>query len=224
MVVIPKKDGKPRRTVDFQPLNAHATRETHHTMSPFHQARSIPPNTKKTVLDAWNGYHSVPLHDDDRHLTTFITPWGRYRYRVAPQGYIASGDGYIHRYDEIIAEFPQKTKCVDDTLLWEFSTQKSVWQTINYIDLCGRKGITFNIPKFVLAAHEVEFAGFDVTSNSVSPSPILAGNPGLSKTTEHHRHSIMVWTSESSVLCIQYDKQNATIPGTPPAKDCFQMD
>ena len=42
MVVCAKKDGKPRRTVDFQPLNKHATRETHHTQPPFHQARSVP--------------------------------------------------------------------------------------------------------------------------------------------------------------------------------------
>ena len=76
MVVCAKKNGKPRRTVDFQALNLHATRETHHTQSPFHQARSIPSNTKKTVFDCWNGYHSVPLHADDHHLTTFITLWG----------------------------------------------------------------------------------------------------------------------------------------------------
>lgn len=93
MVICAKKDGKPRRTVDFQPLNVHATRETHHTPSPFHQARPVPHGTKKSVLDAWNGYHSVPIQQDDRHLTTFITPWGRYRYKTAPQGYIASGDG-----------------------------------------------------------------------------------------------------------------------------------
>ena len=60
MVICAEKDGTPRHTVDFQPLNAHATRETHHTPSPFHQARSVPHGKKKTVLDAWNGYHSVP--------------------------------------------------------------------------------------------------------------------------------------------------------------------
>ena len=102
MVICPKKSGKPRRTVDFQALNKHAVRETHHTQSPFIQARSVPHNVKKTIFDAWNGYHSIPLHTEDRHLTTFITPWGRYRYRVAPQGYIASGDGYSRRYDEIV--------------------------------------------------------------------------------------------------------------------------
>jgi hypothetical protein len=52
---------------------------------------------KKSVFDAWNGYHSVPLHPDDTHFTTFITPWGRYRYLTAPQGYKVSGDGYSAR-------------------------------------------------------------------------------------------------------------------------------
>ena len=94
MVVCAKKNEKPRQKVDMQPLNQHAIRETHHTQSPFHQARSVPPGTLKTVFDAWNGYHSIPLKREDQHLTTFITPWGRYRYRTAPQGYIASGDGY----------------------------------------------------------------------------------------------------------------------------------
>ena len=84
MVVCAKKDGKPRRTVDFQPLNKHATRETHHTQPPFHQARSVPQHTNKSVFDAWNGYHSVALCKEDRSLTTFITPWGRYRYMTAP--------------------------------------------------------------------------------------------------------------------------------------------
>ena len=38
MVVVPKKDNTPRRTVNFQPLNQFSSRQTHHTMSPFHQA------------------------------------------------------------------------------------------------------------------------------------------------------------------------------------------
>lgn len=35
MVVVAKKSGKPRRTVDFQRLNASCLRETHHTPAPF---------------------------------------------------------------------------------------------------------------------------------------------------------------------------------------------
>ena len=169
MVICAKKNGKPRRTIDFQPLNIHATRETHHTQSPFHQARSVPHDKKKTVFDAWNGYHSVPLHPDDRHFTTFITPWGRYRYRTAPQGYIASGDGYSRRYDEIVCTVPDKTKCVDDTLLWSDTIEESYFQAARWLDICGRHGITLNPDKFQFASDEVEFAGFEITSNTVRP-------------------------------------------------------
>ncbi|KAK3788810.1 hypothetical protein RRG08_029257 [Elysia crispata] len=172
MVICAKKNGKPRRTVDFQPLNAHAKRETHHTPSPFHQARSVPHGKKKTVLDAWNGYHSVPIRAEDRHLTTFITPWGRYRYKTtpSPQGYIASGDGYTRRYDEIVAEIPNKTKCVDDALLWADTLEESFHQTVQWLDICGRHGIILNPEKFVLGSDVVEFSGFEITPDCVRPS------------------------------------------------------
>lgn len=77
MVITRKHDGTPRRTVDLSPLNKWCKRETHNSEAPFHLARRVPRNTWKTVTDAWNGYHSVPLRESDRHLTTFITPFGR---------------------------------------------------------------------------------------------------------------------------------------------------
>ena len=171
MVICPKKNGTPRRTVDLQPLNKYATRETHHTQSPFLQARSVPRNTFKTIFDAWNGYHSVPLHTDDLHYTTFITPWGRYRYCVAPQGYVASGDAYTRRFDDIVAEVPQKTKCVDDTLLWATTLEEAFFQAANWLDLCGRHGITLNPRKFEFGKRTIEFAGFEISNEKVRPCP-----------------------------------------------------
>ena len=73
--------------------------------SPYVSAQGIPLNTWRTVTDARNGYHSIPLHPDDKYLTTFITQWGRYRYLRAPQGYASSGDGFNRRMDKITADF-----------------------------------------------------------------------------------------------------------------------
>ena len=88
----------------------------------------------------------------DRHLTTFITPWGRYRYRVCPQGYIASGDAYTRRFDEIISDIENKTKVVDDTAMWSLNIEKAFFQAANFLDVCGRNGIILNPPKFAFAA------------------------------------------------------------------------
>ena len=170
MVTVRKKNGKPRRTVDMQVLNKHAVRETHHTQSPFHQATMVPAGTKKTITDAWNGYHSVPIREEGRHLTTFITPWGRYRYKTCPQGYAASQDGYNRRFDEIVNDFPNKTKCINDTCLWADTLEESFFQTCRRLDICGRQGIVQKPENFVFSYDTVEFASFVITPTDIQPS------------------------------------------------------
>ena len=101
--------------MDLQALNGYAISETHHTQRPFHQARSVPQGTKKTVCDAWNGYHSVPLHPDDKHVTTFITPW--VAIGIAQLARIRGVRRWLtRRFDEIISHIPNK---VPRDSLWE---------------------------------------------------------------------------------------------------------
>ena len=64
--------GSPRRTVDLSPLNKHCVREVHTNKSPFELARGVPAQTWRTVTDAWNGFHSIPLRKEDQHLTTSL--------------------------------------------------------------------------------------------------------------------------------------------------------
>ena len=82
MVVTRKPDGSPRRVVDFGPLNKHAPRQTHHTETPWAIVSSIPSDKVKSTVDCWHGYHSVPIHPADRHLTTFLTPWAAFDIKL----------------------------------------------------------------------------------------------------------------------------------------------
>ena len=99
MHVVSKKNGNPRRMVDLRPVNAAAERQTHYVEPPFEQARGILAGSWRFTSDAWNGYHSVPLDKRDRHVTTFITPWGRLRYKGGPQGQVVTGDAFNSWYD-----------------------------------------------------------------------------------------------------------------------------
>ena len=100
----------------------------------------------------------------------FITERGRYRYLRAPQGFHAAGDRYTRRIDDITIDVPRKAKCVDDTLLWASTIEAAFWHTVDYLDLCSANGIVFNPDKFHLAADEVDFAGFTVTSTGIHSS------------------------------------------------------
>ena len=139
-------------------------------------------------------------------MTTFITPWGRYRYKTATQGYIASGDGFSRRYDEIVSDKPNKTKCVDDSLLWANDITSSFFQTVDWLDTCGRNGIILNPEKFTFGADTVTFAGFEITPYHVrpyqhstwTPSAIfpdhktsLTCGPGLDSSIKFHTLSLL---------------------------------
>ena len=171
MVVTRKANGTPRRTVDLSPLNKFCKRETHNSESPFHLARRVPPNNWKTVTDAWNGYHSVPLRESDRHLTTFITPFGRWRYARAPQGFLSSGDGYNRRFDAILADFQRKERIVDDTIIYDEDLETHWWRTIDFLITVGKAGVVLNPDKFQFAQKEADFAGFRITSKTIDPLP-----------------------------------------------------
>ena len=171
MVVTRKHDGTPRRTVDLSPLNKFCKRETFASESPFHLARRVPRDTYKTVTDAWNGYHSVPLCEAHRYLTTFITPFGRWRYTRAPQGFLSSGDGYNRRFSAILAGFERKQRCVDDTIHYDTDLETHWWRTIDFLTKVGQSGIILNPKKFQFCKKVVEFAGFRISPDSIEPLP-----------------------------------------------------
>ena len=171
MVVTRKHDGTPRRTVDLSPLNKYCKRETFSAEAPFPLARRVPGKTWKTVMDAWNGYHSVPLREEDRHLTTFITPFVRWGYLRAPQGYLSSGDGYNRRFDAILSDFERKERCVDDTIFHDVDLEAHWWRAIDFLITCGKAGIVVNPKKFQFCQREVDFAGFRITEEKIQPLP-----------------------------------------------------
>ena len=81
MLIVAKSNGDPRRIVNFKVLNDVCERQTHHTPLPFQVSCAVLPNRLMMTTDAWNGYHSVALHKDDRHYFTFIMEFGCYRYK-----------------------------------------------------------------------------------------------------------------------------------------------
>ena len=67
-MVVTSKPGstKPRKTVDMSTLKTASYRLTHPGAPPFLEEQSAPADSYKTVTDAWQGFHMIPLHEDSR--------------------------------------------------------------------------------------------------------------------------------------------------------------
>ena len=169
MVVVKKHNGTPRRTVDMKKLNDASLRHSYPMLSPYQKAMTVPANSYKTVTDAWEGYHSVPLDEESSKMTRFITPWGSYRYLRGPQGYESSGDAYNLRYDEITEGVKNIIRQVDDSLLYDPTIADNFRSTVDYFTLTGRAGILQSPAKFQFCQQEVTWSGFVIGKDFVKP-------------------------------------------------------
>ncbi|MEL6803878.1 MAG: reverse transcriptase domain-containing protein, partial [Bacteroidota bacterium] len=170
MVVVKKKDGRPRRTVDYQQLNAQCLREPNYGESPFHTARRVPANSWKSTFDAVDGYHSVELDEESSKLTTFITPWGRFRYLCFPQGHCSAGDAFNGCVQHIVSKIPRLVRIVDDICIHDESIEDAFWHAWQVLSVCTDNGIVINQSKFQFCCKEIQFAGLSITPEGVQPS------------------------------------------------------
>ena len=92
MVVVPKKSGDVRICVDLKPLNNHVLREPYPIPAVDDTLAFLSGAVRFSKLDANSGFWQVPLAEESRPLTTFITPFGRYQFNKLPSGTVPVPD------------------------------------------------------------------------------------------------------------------------------------
>ncbi|GBM80485.1 Transposon Ty3-G Gag-Pol polyprotein [Araneus ventricosus] len=96
VVIVPKSDSNVRICVDLVELNKNAMRELHplpkaeYTLNLFVGAKMF------SKLNANSGFWQIPLEKSSSYLTTFSTPFGRFRFQTVPPG-ISSAPKHFQR-------------------------------------------------------------------------------------------------------------------------------
>ncbi len=86
IVPVKKPDGSVRVCIDFRALNE-VTPMTRHYMPTLEELLDRAGNSSVlTTLDLTAGFHQVLMDVESKDLTTFGSPWGRYRFRRMPFG------------------------------------------------------------------------------------------------------------------------------------------
>ena len=160
-----------RLTVDFKKLNDQVHRPVHPTRSPRDVIAIIGDAQFFTTLHARHGYWRVPLSDEAKPLTTFISHWGRYRFLRNPQGLISAGDEFNRRTDAAFSSIPKLAKVVDDCLLYDVSFQTHV-SHVRDILVCARKQASRpSAKKFCFCLSEADFCGYTVSPTGWTMHP-----------------------------------------------------
>ena len=102
IVLVKKKDGTMRMCVDYRRLNEHARIDAY----PMPRVDDLIDRLGKakfiTTLDLARGYWQVPMAEEARPLTAFVTPFGLYQFRVMPFGLSGAPATFQRLMDQVI--------------------------------------------------------------------------------------------------------------------------
>jgi len=100
-----------------------------------------------SFLDAKSGYWHVPLDNESSFLTTFNTPWGKYRWLRLPFGLRVAGDVFQERIDRVLRSVTDSVGIVNHTLCHgnEQSTHDAALITL--LETAKANNLTFNEKK-----------------------------------------------------------------------------
>ena len=110
-----------------------------------------------SMCDTKNGYHQVMLHEDSRDYTCFMTPWGRYRFKRAPHGFIISGKKYNFEVDIALGGIQNIAKVVNDISCCMVTFPNHVKRVVEIFTRSREHGITLCPKKLVFVQLEVKF-------------------------------------------------------------------
>ena len=89
--------------------------------------------------------------------------------------------------DRLTVNVQRQCRCIDDTLLYDDSIQAAFFIACDFLDLCGKKGVTLNLTKFKLVESEVEFVGFGHLIRSSANHQLFGVHQELPYAQQPHR-------------------------------------
>ena len=126
-----------------------------------------------SFLDAFSGYHQIPMHPPDAENTSFITPHGLYCYNMMPFGLKNAGATYQRLLTKMFQLFLGNTMevYIDDMLVKSNQRPYHAAHLQQAFDLLREYVMKLNPLKCAFRVSDGKFLGFMVTQRGIEANP-----------------------------------------------------
>lgn len=172
-----KKNGDLRICIDPRPLNKALKRERYELPVLDDLLPELANAKIFSTLDLKNGFWHVKLDEESSRLTTFSTPFGRYKWKRLPFGLSVSSEIFQKRLHQAVGDLPGVLCVADDLMIY------GVGETIpeaerdhdakleKLLSRCRTLGIKLNMQKLNLHRESLPFLGHLITNTGLKPDP-----------------------------------------------------
>ena len=168
-VVVKKKTGKWRVCLDFTDLNKACPKDPFLMPQIDQLVDATVGHPRISFLDAFQGYHQIPLALDDQERTTFVTPIGNCHYKVMPFSLKNAGAIYQRMMTRMFE--PQLGKnieiYIDDVVVKSKLESEHVNDLKNIFEILRRHKLRLNASKCSFSVRSGKFLGYMVTHHGI---------------------------------------------------------
>ncbi len=122
-------------------------------------------------LDANSGFWQIPLAKTSRHLTTFITPFGRYHFNKLPFGISSAPEHFQKRMSNILSGLEGVLCLIDDVLVFGKDKNEHDERLAAALTWIKEAGVTLNISKCEFEKSKMKFRGHVIDADGIRGDP-----------------------------------------------------
>ena len=172
-MVVPKKGSEWRVCVDYTDLNDACPKDSF----PLPRIDQIVDASAEygmlSFLDAFSGYHQIPMHSPDAEKTSFITHHELFYYNVMPCGLKNIEATYQRLETKMFRPLLKKTMevYIDDMLIKSKERPDHVAHLQQVFDLLSTYGMKLNPAKCAFGVSAGRFLRFMMTQRGIEANP-----------------------------------------------------
>ena len=155
--------------IDPRPLNKAIKREHYHLPTTEEITTRLSGAKYFSTLDACSGFWQIPLDEESSMLTTFGTPFGRYRYTRMPFGIHSAQEVFHKRLHELFHDLDGVETDIDDILVWGRTVQEHDERLEKTLQRARQSNLKLNPDKCKIRCTEVLYIGHVLTGDGLKP-------------------------------------------------------
>ncbi|XP_073124204.1 uncharacterized protein [Henckelia pumila] len=173
VMLVPKATRKWRMCIDFRDLNEACPKDFYHFPRIDQLVDSTSGFELLCLMDAYQGYHQIPLAQEDQDKVSFITSGGTFCYVVMPFGLKNAGVTYQRMMDRVFqGQLGQNVEVyVDDILVKSWTREYFIPDLEETFGTLRKYGVKLNLTKCVFGVKSGKFLGFVVTERGIKVNP-----------------------------------------------------